>query len=359
MIRSKDIAKIAGVSRSTVSRVINNYPNVPPETYKKVMDVIKKYNYKPNLSARVLVGKKNNTIGIFVVSLTPFQNSIFKLNLFQNNYFGPFVDALIDISNSSGFYSLVNIAYKKEDVERIIEIFAEMRIDGGILIGMDRKDPMILEIARLGLPFVVVHYDENYLLNNVENASFGIINTLDYEAGVEATEYLISMGHRNIAFLNGRLTNYSAFERFRGYLQAMKNHNLPLKKEFILHGKYLRHLTEIEIKKVVESKELPSAIICCNDDMALITMNLLRELKIRIPEDISIISFDNVPLSEYTQPGLTTFNMPIYEIAEKSFTTLQKLLTLKKSSSHTFFYELPMTLVERGSVLKIKYTEKF
>ncbi|MGC8765788.1 MAG: LacI family DNA-binding transcriptional regulator [Brevinematia bacterium] len=208
---------------------------------------------------------------------------------------------------------------------------------------------MILEIAKLGIPFVVIHYDENYLLNNVENTSLSVINTLDYEAGMEATEYLIARGHRKIAFLNGRLTNYSAYERFRGYLDTMKKHNLPLKKELILHGKYLKHLTEMEIKRMVESKELPTAIICCNDDMALITLNLLREYKIRVPEDISVISFDNIPLSEYTEPKLTTFNLPIYEIAEKSFETLQKLLSFKKSSTHTF----PMPLIERGSVARV------
>jgi len=354
MINSKEIAKIAGVSRSTVSRVINGYPNVPQKTKEKVLEVIKKYNYRPNYSARVLSGKKTNTLGIFVVSLNRETNGIFRFNLFQNNYFGPFVDALIDLSNSNGFHSLVQIIYKKEEFSKMVDTFAEMRIDGGIIIGLDRKERVILDISKTKIPFTVVHYDENFLFNNVEqDCSIGVVNTMDYEAGVEATEYLVSMGHKNIAFLSGRFTNYSGYERFRGFLTVMKRYNLPIRRESIIHGDFLLYKTEIEIKKLINSKNLPTAILCCNDDMALVTLKVFKENGIKVPEDISIMGFDNIPFAEYSNPPLTTMNLPIYEIADKSFFIFENLTRKKRPQNKNFVYKLPMNLVIRESVKKL------
>ncbi len=351
MINSKEIAKIAGVSRSTVSRVINNYPNVPPHTKEKVLKVIQEYNYRPNFSAKVLSGKKTNTIGIFVVSLSPMAENTFKVNLFQNFYFGNTVDALIDISNSSGYYSLVQIIYKKDGVSKLVDVFAENRFDGGIIIGLDRKDPIVFDIAKVGLPFVLVHYDEEYLIKNLpQKSKVGLVNSMDYEAGMQATEYLISRGHKEIGFISGRFTNYSTYERWRGFIDVMKKRDLKIKKDYIIRGDYLLYKTKIELTKVIKSGKLPTAFIVCNDDMALVALNVLKENGIKVPDDVSLISFDNISLSEFSNPPLTTFKLPIYEMSEKAFNILIKLIEASKYQEKTFVYSMPMPLITRESV---------
>jgi len=352
MMSSKDIAKIAGVSRSTVSRVINNYKNVPPETRKKVMEVIEKYNYRPQMSGRVLSGKKTNTIGIFVVSISPENDSFYKLNLFNNNYFGPIVDAIIDIANANGYYTIVKIIYKKEDYSKLIDTFAEKRIDGGIIIGLNRKENIIFDIAKILMPFILIHYDENYLFKNINSdVPFGIVSTFDYEAAIEATDYLISHGHKKIAFVSGRLNNYSAYERLKGFFETMKKNNFEIKKEYIIFGNYLIYKTHMEIKKLIEqTKDLPTAIICANDDMALETINTLKTYGIKIPEDISIIGFDDIPFANLSSPTLTTMKMPLYNMAETSFQFLDNLL---KGKTNHFFKKFNLTLAPRESVKKI------
>ncbi|MEJ5283442.1 MAG: LacI family DNA-binding transcriptional regulator [Brevinematales bacterium] len=355
MINSKEIAKIAGVSRSTVSRVINNYPNVPQRTKEKVLKVIREYNYRPNFSAKVLSGKKTNTIGIFVVSLNPQGENTFKVNLFQNFYFGNTVDALIDISNANGYYSLVQIIYKKDGVSKLVDIFAENRFDGGIIIGLDRKDPVVFEVAKVGLPFVLIHYDEEYLLKNLpEKSKVGLVNSMDYEAGRQATEYLISLGHRQIGFISGRFTNYSTFERWRGYLEIMKKHSLEIKKEFFIRGDYLLYKTEMELNKLIKTGNLPTAFVVCNDDMALITINVLKSNGIKVPDDVSVISFDNNSLSEYSSPPLTTFKLPVYEMSERAFNIITKLIDSGKYQEKTFIYNMPMPLIHRESCKAVK-----
>ncbi|MCX7821150.1 MAG: LacI family transcriptional regulator [Brevinematales bacterium] len=355
MINSKEIAKIAGVSRSTVSRVINNYPNVPQKTKEKVLKVIREYNYRPNFSAKVLCGKKTNTIGIFVVSLNPQGENTFKVNLFQNFYFGNTVDALIDISNANGYYSLVQIIYKKDGVSKLVDIFAENRFDGGIIIGLDRKDPVVFDIARVGLPFVLIHYDEEYLLKNLpEKSKVGLVNSMDYEAGVQATEYLISLGHRDIGFISGRFTNYSTYERWRGFLDVMRKNSLEIRKEFFIRGDYLLYKTEMELKHLIKAGKLPTAFIVCNDDMALVTINVLKSNGIKVPDDVSLISFDNNSLAEFSTPSLTTFKLPVYEMSERAFNIIVKLIEAGKYQEKTFVYTMPMTLISRNSCKAVR-----
>ena len=133
-MRSEEIAKLAGVSRSTVSRVINNYSNVPQATRDKVMKVIRKYNFEPNMSARVLAGKGTDTLGLFLFSIYDKKN---PLRVYGNSYFGPFLDAVVDTRNYKGFYILIHTIYTPQECRYIDQTFSQKRIDGGIIIGTE------------------------------------------------------------------------------------------------------------------------------------------------------------------------------------------------------------------------------
>jgi len=131
-MKSEDIAKLAGVSRSTVSRVLNNYSNVPDQTRRKVMKVIREHNYVPNTPARILAGKGMNTLGLFIVSIDEKTETN---RIYQNNYFAPFLDIVVDVANNNDFYALVHTVYSERDYAKIQKAFQEKRIDGGIVVG--------------------------------------------------------------------------------------------------------------------------------------------------------------------------------------------------------------------------------
>lgn len=319
-MKSEEIAKIAGVSRSTVSRVINNYSNVPEETKKKVLDIIAKYNYQPNTSARVLAGKQNDTIGLFIVSIADTDN---PNRLYNNNYFTQFVDAAVECANSRGYYVLVNIIYCESDYNRVSEIFLQKRIDGGIVIGTEKEADALINISKKGYPVALIDYDVKEITDrNLQNDNLIVVGSKDYEGAVAAIEYLIELGHKDIGLLAGRLSTYSGRQRYEAYFDTMKKHGLEINTEFVLHGDFIKSKTKDELKKLMGKGKLPSAIFSSNDDMAITAMDLFKENNIRVPEDISIIGFDNIPLSSLIRPALSTVSTPVYDMVDKTVAEL-------------------------------------
>jgi LacI family transcriptional regulator len=315
-MKSEEIARIAGVSRSTVSRVINKYPNVPETTKKKVLEVIREYNYQPNTCARVLAGKKNDTIGLFIVSIADSDN---PNRLYNNNYFTQFVNAVVDCANSCGYYVLVNIIYCQNDYNHVNEVFMQKRIDAGIVIGTEREADLLIEVSKNGYPVALIDYDaEEIKKSNLDNDNLIISSSKDYEGAVSAIEYLIELGHTQIGFIAGRLSTYSGMQRYRAFFDTMKKHGLMVDKDFVLYGDFIRSKTTYEIKKLIEKSKLPTAIFSSNDDMAITAIELFNENNIRVPEDISIIGFDNIPLSSLIKPALTTIATPVFDIVEKT-----------------------------------------
>jgi LacI family transcriptional regulator len=347
-MKSEEIAQIAGVSRSTVSRVINNYSNVPDETKEKVLKVIEQYNYQPNTCARVLAGKHNNTIGLFIVSVADSDN---PNRLYKNNYFTQFVDAVVDCANNKGYYVLVNIIYCENDYNRVNEIFLQKRIDGGIVVGTEEKAESLINLSMKGFPLAILDYDPNEVIkSNRQSNNLLIINSKDYEGASEAVEYLIQLGHTEIGLLAGRMSTYSGRKRYEAYFDTLKKHGLKVNSDFILHGEFLKEKTKKEIEKLIKSKVLPTAIFSSNDDMALTAIELFKQNGIRVPEDISIIGFDDLPVSSMIKPALTTISTPIYEMVSKAVTEL--ILNIEKDKKLFLTYSYPTDLILRETCTK-------
>lgn len=346
-MKSEEIAKIAGVSRSTVSRVINNYSNVPEDTKKKVLDVISKYNYQPNTSARVLAGKQNDTIGLFIVSIADADN---PNRLYNNNYFTQFVDAAVECANVRGYYVLVNIIYCENDYNRVSEVFLQKRIDGGIVIGTERDAEVLINISKKGFPVALIDYDaEEIKKSKSDNDHLIVIGSNDYEGAVQAVEYLIGLGHKDIGLLAGRLSTYSGRQRYEAFFDTMKKHGLPVQEEFVLHGDFIKSKTMDEVNKLILGGKLPSAIFSSNDDMAITAINIFKENNITVPEDISIIGFDNIPLSSLIRPALSTVSTPVYDIVDKAVTELIANIKRNKRGFFSYRYDTKMILRETCS----------
>ena len=346
-MKSEEIAKIAGVSRSTVSRVINNYSNVPDETRQKVLEIIEKYNYQPNTCARVLAGKNNDTIGLFIVSIADADN---PNRLYNNNYFTQFVNAIVDCANSNGYYVLVNIIYCENDYSRVNEVFLQKRIDGGIVIGTEMDTDVLIKVSQKGCPIALIDYDvEEIKKTKSDNDNLIVVGSKDYEGAVAAIEYLIELGHTDIGLLAGRLSTYSGRQRYQAFFDTMKKHNLEVNEEFVLHGDFIKSKTSNEVQRLINKGKLPTALFSSNDDMAITAIDLFKENNIKVPDDISIIGFDNIPLSSLIRPALSTISTPIFDIVEKTVRELISNIKRNKKGFMSYSYDTKMIIRETCS----------
>lgn len=344
-MRSEDIAKLAGVSRSTVSRVINNYDNVPEETRRRVLKIIEEYQYEPNTSARVLAGKGTDTIGLFVISTAerPGANRIY-----DNSYFARFVDAVTDHANAQGSYVLINTVYSAADFLKVKQAFLQKRIDGGIIIGSGKDTEMIRELAALNAPFVLIDYDiAEIIVNRLDKNHMTVINSKDYEGTMSVMNYLIKLGHREIGILSGRMNTFSGRERYKAYEAAMRIHGLHLDESHILRGEFLKETAYQEVHRLMRASKPPTALFSANDDMAIAAMQAFAELSIRIPDDLSLVGFDDVPAASLMVPRLTTVRLPIYEMAKAAVESITRMRQKDGSSFGTISF--PAEFVERDS----------
>lgn len=313
VLKSEDIAKLAGVSRATVSKVINNYPDVKDETRKRVLDVIRECRYTPDFSARVLAGGKTNTIGFFmnVDSSLPKEKLIF-----DNNYYSPLLNAVIDRANSSGYYVTVNKISKDDGYDIVKSAFEEKRIDAAILVSV--SDDM-LSIASLPYPMVFIsHEKKEFEEKKLLRKQMACVSFNSYTAYKKNTQFLIDRGYRKIGMIYADVGRYICDEKYRGFMDAMKENSLEAEDKFMIDCKMSPRIAAEKINTLLENKRLPEVFACINDDVAIAVMERISSFGLKIPRDIAIIGFDDTPFARYTLPPLTTCKLPIIEMACKA-----------------------------------------
>lgn len=312
-INSNEIARLAGVSRSTVSRVINNYANVPEKTKEKVMKIIQQYNYYPNLSAQVLAGKRTRTIGLFMIDAGRVSgDSISSLLLAR----------IIESASSKGYYVLTHIVRdlrEPDEARTIKESFYQRRIDGGIFIGAANHEPLIEELITEGFMVAIV---DQHLPGRTE--SNRLVFNFDNETGVgQAIDYLVNLGHKRIGIINGDMNRHSGPSKWRGFQDAMLRNDLPIAEQWILPGDFNEASGYKAIKTFLALKiELPTAIFAANDSVAFGAIRALNESGLRVPQHISIIGFDDHIRSAHYNPALTTIRVDFAGMMDKLTKTL-------------------------------------
>ncbi|MCB2355792.1 LacI family DNA-binding transcriptional regulator [Clostridium estertheticum] len=345
-MNSIDIAKIAGVSRSTVSRVINNYDNVPDETRKKIQQIIKENNYVPHASARMLAGVKNRIIGLFIIDMKADTNG---KQVTSSSYFTPFTGSVIENASKMGYNVLVSIVSKQKDYKKVKEIFYNKTVSGGIFIGEKNGEPEIKEIinsgCRVALLDQAVKSDEE-----VYNKCI-IVNADNYYGAYKATNYLIGLGHSRIAHIVGISENLSGIERFNAYKNALTDAGIAVKSNLIVKGDFTINGGYNATQKLLQ-KEIPTAIFCGNDMMAIGAMQAIEEANLNVPEDISIVGFDDIEVARYINPTLTTVRMKLLEMASIATNTL--ITSIESNSNFSANYTLPIDLIERNSCKALK-----
>lgn len=309
-INSTKVAQIAGVSRSTVSRVINNYPNVPSETREKILKVIDELGYIPNTSAQVLAGKKSRTIGLFIYGDNNDKSKILDNGL-SFGYYLDFINRVLKESLKLDYQLLVDVI-NDNNFSKVESLYVNRDIIGGIFIGFKEGDENIQKIIKQHSPIVLVDYLSN---PNCENKEVYYINTEDFNGAKEATEHLINLGKKRVIHISGDRCKLSGKEREKGYIEAMKKFGMT---PMIYNGNYSdKKATEI-IMNLLEKNIEFDGVFCANDNMSYCVNNVLKE---NGKENIPIIGFDN--LRNTIPLGLMSVAPDINSLAKTAVELLQ------------------------------------
>lgn len=331
----RDVANRAGVGLGTVSRVINDSPLVSEATRERVNQVIQDLNYVPNPTARRLSLRKTLTIA----AIAPFFTR------------PSFIERLRGIENSLAESEYDLIIYNVETVERreslIREIPRRERVDGVIIIALSPRDEDIPFLSQADVPVVLV--DTNH-------PSLTMMNRVvvdDVEGGIIATQHLVDLGHRRIGYISDPLENpfnfTSSLFRFRGYLQALNEAEIPFRNDYHGQGEHGRYEAHRLALKMLTLPERPTAIFAASDTQAMGVMEAARDLNMHIPSDLSVIGYDDIEVAEYL--GITTIRQLLFESGQRGVDLL--LRALENPSMEPECVKLPTELIVRQTTAQL------
>ncbi|GAB2506817.1 LacI family DNA-binding transcriptional regulator [Microbulbifer agarilyticus] len=296
-----DVAARAGVSIKTVSRVINNEPSVRPATRKKVMDAVEELHYQPNLAARNLAGTRSYTIALIYDN----PNAYYVIDM-QNG--------ILEACKARGYELLIHPSNSKSETvnDELRALVEHSKVAGLVLTPpFSETQSVIDEVNKLGLDYVRI-VSSGAAEGDEENC----IQVDDTAAAFDITKHLIDHGHKRIGFLSGGEEHVSTHGRLDGYKQALQQAGINLAPELVIPGEYSFDSGVAGAKALLESDNPPTAIFASNDEMAAGALFAARLMHIEIPEQLSIVGFEDSPFSRQTWPKLTTAHQPNNEIAK-------------------------------------------
>lgn len=330
----KDIARLAGVSTATVSRTLRNPELVSESTRDKVMKAVNACNYRPNQMGISLRTKRTSNVVAIIPDIT-------------NPFIAAVVRSLEQVAQQHG-YSLL-LGDTQADLQRIKHyagMVASRQADGIILFSQF----MPFDFNEDGSP---VH-PLPPLVNSCEDSGIDNVHRVmidNFAAAVTATEHLLSLGHTRIACITGPLNTNSSSERLKGLKDALNKQNLSLDSNYIIEGDHEMEAGLNGAKDLLALDNPPTAIFCFNDEMAIGAIASIQEQGLKVPEDVSVMGFDDIRFSRYINPSLTTIAQPTEQIGEQCM--LQLLNQIKEEPSEMYI-ELPVKLVKRGSTGPVK-----
>ncbi|MFB4353597.1 LacI family DNA-binding transcriptional regulator [Microbacterium sp. LS_15] len=320
----RDVARLAGVSHQTVSRVLNDHPSIRPETKAKVLDAISVLDYRPNLAARALVTSKSNMLGILSATVGEF---------------GPTssIVGIEDAAREEGYsVSTLNLsATSPEAIGSALRQLAREQVDGIVVLAPQVRVFHVLRAMASDTPFVSLQ---------TASGSDGVSLSADQVAGARtATEHLIALGHSDIIHLAGPQDWIEAESRMRGYLEALREADLPTFPP--IRGDWTADFGYFAGQELARRRDF-TAIFVANDQMAIGLMHGFRDAGIRVPEDVSVVGFDDIPVSAHVAPTLTTVHQDFPELGRRA---VRLLLAQIRGEDPPVFGALQTTLRTRES----------
>jgi LacI family transcriptional regulator len=296
----EDIARLSDVSRSTVSRVINSDTKVKEETRLKVLKVIQSIDFQPNLAARGLATGRTNVIGVII----PARVSV----IFADPYFPVFLQGVSSACNNRTYSVMLWLAEPDYERRMIPRILHNGLVDGVVVASTLMDDPIVKSLYESKMPFILIgrhpSMDVNFL--DVDNL----------QAARKATLHLLRLGYKRVATITGAQDQVAGFDRHQGYLNALQDYDRTIRPELVAEGDFTEEGGYNAMARLLPQK--PDAVFAASDMTAYGAMRAIHEANLRIPEDVAVVGFDDIPASARTTPALTTVRQPVQQMGSKA-----------------------------------------
>lgn len=313
------VAKRANVSTATVSRVLNGFPGVRPKTLARVRRAIEDLNYVPNPNARSLRVGRTRLFGLIVSDV-------------NNPFFPELIDAFESLAVAEGIEVIfTHTNYDPERLHRCVRRMIERSVDAIALMTSEIEEKSLRQATRAGVPLVLMN--QRKLVGKYPNV------LVEYATGFrEALDHLLALGHRDIGFIAGPQSLNSARGRMEAFKAALKTHGLPLRAEWVAIGDMRVEGGRAAMDRLLACRPRPAAIVASNDLMAVGALQAAHEAKVRVPQELSLIGFDDVPIAGMVHPALTTIRHPRREVAARAFAALQQALRGEKQVANVILH---------------------
>jgi len=299
----KDVARLADVSTATVSHVINDTRYVSDELRTRVLDAMEELDYRPNVLAQGLRGGETHTIGLIVPD-----NS--------NPFFAEVSRVVEDVGFERG-YSVI-LCNTGDDLEReraYIDVLIAKQVDGIIFIAAGDHHEHLDVLTRRGTPLVIADRD-------VRQAEADVVLVNNERGGFEATSHLLELGHRRVGCIAGPSEATPSADRVRGYERALREAGVPVRPDLTQQGDFRYQGGELAADRLLDRNVRPTAIFACNDLMAIGALRAIRKAGLRVPQDVSVVGYDDIPLAPAMSPALTTVAQPVEQLGSISIDLL-------------------------------------
>jgi len=326
----RTIAVLANVSIATVSRTINRVSTVNPKLAKRVWDVIEKLDFVPNTQARALVSGRSKLFGLVVSEIT-------------NPFFPELIQGFEDIAVENGYEILVSSTnHDPQRMSHCIRRMLERKVEGVAIMTFGIEQPLLDQLAKRKVPLVFIDVGPDRPGVNVLK--------VDYHHGIrQAVQHLAALGHRNIAFISGPARLHSAQSRLAAFTKSMKECGMAPDAALLVQGDHTLEGGVSAMEKLLTLETRPTAVVCSNDMTAIGVLHKLYRTGLRVPDDISVIGFDDIHLAEVTMPPLTTVQMSRFEIAKAAFGALRSHVESPLESTGKREFRIPTVLIVRES----------
>lgn len=334
----KDVAKLANVNPSTVSRVIANNPRISENTKLKVREAMEELGYHPNLIARSLVNQNTKAIGVIMPGAAE--------KAFLNPFFSEVLRGISTEAHQKEYTLYLSTGGTEEDIfEEVVNMVQGRRVDGIILLYSRIDDKITAFLKGKKFPFVLIgkpHQIEE-MITYVDNDNI--------EAAKEVTQFLIGLGHKRIAFIGGSLDLMVTIDRLTGYKKALHAANIQTNDEYIVHEEFLKEGGKEAVTELFSLEKPPTAIVVTDDLMSFGVLSSLAEKGIKVPDDVSVVSFNNLMLAEFSQPPLTSVDINIFQLGYNAVELLVDIIAKPNSVSKRSI--VPYQLLKRESSQKL------
>ncbi len=332
----EDIARKAGVSRSTVSRVVNNHPNVSDDVRERVQKVIEATGYHPNAAARTLASQRSWMIGLILPRAVS--------TLFTDPYYPRLTQGIASACNLNNYTLTLFLVSTREDEETIFPRVARKGFLDGLLVQSGQiGDHLIERLIRTDIPVVIIG-------RPFDPKGVSYVDIDNVNATQMAVNHLISLNYRRIGTIAGPANSTVGIDRMQGYLRSLREHDLPIDESLIVEADFTEKDGYLAMQRMLPAK--PRAVFAASDIIAVGAMRAVKDAGLRVPEDVAFVGFDDQPLPTKPEPELTTIRQPVYRLGGRAVETLIELIDNGTDTARSTIMETQLIVRQSCGALK-------